>query len=861
MLYGEQRLLREDRAVDSGMEADFMWARLAERRTERKGIVAPWSWADSQLDEAMARFEMRYDEARLDGVSSEELAELYLLYREAMAQTDAHVTESDELARTMASVVGAAVGVAVVFASGGTLGPVAVGALAGTLGGGAAAATGAAIRSESSGAEIARDFGAGFVEGSLAAAFEPLVAGSALVRGAGRFGARAAGDLGASAVGRTTAGRVTAGLVSNVIEGSIGGAAGELYMTATEQATWRGTTNEVLARLLVAVGRGATLGAVGGVAGTALAEGVGAVWRRMASRHGVGSVRDIQHAFNDLALGHLPSRFDDAQVEALFEARRLALAGDDHAATALLVQRRIVAASDAPRMIEAIRARRVASELAAEALGERLDHPVLAARLGLHPDDVILDPTLGVGTIELHYGVGLRGTPRLRVRAGLQPTGGDVLIHAEAAREVRAFFEEAGILRGTLERVRAWLRGGTLSTADELAIELRKHARMIEARERALSGLPLDAGAAARLQDDIVQLREAASTLRTRLAVGGVPEGVIRADLDSRWRRRMGSEAYSDLRAAGRDYGLTDSQLDDALELIRGRHGFANGVDSPEALRGWLRVAADLHAAGHPQKLARVLRLARSTEERRTFLVLYNRFRSAGVDGTSRLLSEIVQQPSKWRGGMAQLGLADKIGVERIAAFELDEEVIRLADGTTRRRVSDVVTRPGSVELASGTLTFGRGTRIEVKDWRLWRPERLERQMTVDLRRLTSDFTDAEGIRNYRLVFTRGQPQVVEAVETGARLAEDEAEAVLEVISAGPLGGADTTAPAAEAHSAAGAVGFRTRSLSMEEVYNDVWDVMERSMRREAASPIFVTRVHERYISARHQLVLVDRLD
>ncbi|MBL8453309.1 MAG: hypothetical protein JNK97_11235, partial [Zoogloea sp.] len=104
---------------------------------------------------------------------------------------------------------------------------------------------------------------------------------------------------------------------------------------------------------------------------------------------------------------------------------------------------------------------------------------------------------------------------------------GDVTIHQATADALRRWGEDTANLRGMLERVRAWARGGTLSNEEEVILELQKHAHMIEAREQALSGLTPGSDTAHRLDGEIATLRSDAEALQARLGGFGVPEGVI----------------------------------------------------------------------------------------------------------------------------------------------------------------------------------------------------------------------------------------------------------------------------------------------------------------------------------------------
>jgi len=310
-----------------------------------------------------------------------------------------------------------------------------------------------------------------------------------------------------------------------------------------------------IAALMAALTRGAAFGAVGGLVGGALFQGASAAWQRVTRVHGEGAVREVIGAFDAIALGRADAMegWSEAQLEGLFHARRLALAGEDESAAALLRRLDVVPEGHADDLIAAFRARRELVVRAAAEMGVPVDDPGIAQRLGL--DGVMVGGGLAPGSAEIRYAVGLDGVQRLDLWVGPGTRLGDVTIHRETVQALRRWGDETGNLRGMLERVRAWARGGTLSNQEEVVLELQKHARMIEARERALSGLTPGSDTAHRLQQEIANLQTAADAFQARLTGFGVPEGVIAGrggrgepDLSLRGPARVSSEPPFDYR-------------------------------------------------------------------------------------------------------------------------------------------------------------------------------------------------------------------------------------------------------------------------------------------------------------------------
>jgi hypothetical protein len=90
-----------------------------------------------------------------------------------------------------------------------------------------------------------------------------------------RIAARVAADAAANTAGARAAGRASGGLGASTAEAAIGGAAGDLFQTATDEATWDRGISEMFAVLLAAIARGSAAGAPGGgaIAGTRYHQG------------------------------------------------------------------------------------------------------------------------------------------------------------------------------------------------------------------------------------------------------------------------------------------------------------------------------------------------------------------------------------------------------------------------------------------------------------------------------------------------------------------------------------------------------------------------------------------------------------
>jgi hypothetical protein len=143
---------------------------------------------------------------------------------------------------------------------------------------------------------VLRDAGTGAIEGLTAAAGASLAA--RVVRGAtiGLPAGRAAASVGARAVMGTS--KAGSELAAAVIDGALGGASGELFQTATDEATWDRGVAEAFAAMLAAIARGAATGAAlgGAIGGAGQALGKLARSTGQAGEHTVsGEARAVAH--------------------------------------------------------------------------------------------------------------------------------------------------------------------------------------------------------------------------------------------------------------------------------------------------------------------------------------------------------------------------------------------------------------------------------------------------------------------------------------------------------------------------------------------------------------------------------------
>ena len=451
---------------DPGTEAEFMYYRLREAARIRDGVaISDWlSTAGPSADESVTEFMVLYQRSHGADMSTGDLAQLADLYHRALRRLDSYRATADSLAGSAAQIVGATVATIVVTVfSGGTLGPIAVGAMATMSAAASSAAAGAAVRARSTLSSVLKDAGTGAIEGLTAAVGTSLTA--RIVRGAsvGLPAGRAAASIGARAVGQT--GHAGAEIAAAIIDGALGSASGELFQTATDEATWDRGIAEAFAAMLAAVARSAAVGAVmGGAIGTA-AQAASKLGRAIgrAGEHEASGALARDHAPIELARDHAPIEL--ARDHAPVEPPR---AHDDGA--------------HAPSGASLVDARpRVTPERIPE-LSERLHLPVE------------IDSTLHDG-IELHYV--LESNRDIRptvVRIGPQALVTDILAHGNVAVRITRYNGAIGKLRKLWDRLVALvkrtgqpLREGTnawksyheLAKLDEL-IAKRQATRMAE---------------------------------------------------------------------------------------------------------------------------------------------------------------------------------------------------------------------------------------------------------------------------------------------------------------------------------------------------------------------------------------------
>jgi hypothetical protein len=292
-------------ASDPATEAEFMYYRLRDAARIRSGVsIADWLSTDgARADEAVAEFMVLYQRVRGAGLSLGDLAQLADLYHRALRRLDSYQDTADSLASTAAQIVGATVATIVVtVASGGVLGPVAVGAMATVSAAASSAAAGAMLRVHNTMTSVLKDTGTGAIEGITAAAGASLTARIVRSAAVGLPAGRAAASVGAHAVGQ--AAHAGAEIAAAVIDGALGGASGELFQTATDEATWDRGIAEAFAAMLAAIARGALTGAAMG-AGVGVATQAIAKLGRTIGKAGARGVPD--EAGIAVARDHAPS--------------------------------------------------------------------------------------------------------------------------------------------------------------------------------------------------------------------------------------------------------------------------------------------------------------------------------------------------------------------------------------------------------------------------------------------------------------------------------------------------------------------------------------------------------------------------
>ncbi len=305
------------------MAAGIMHARMQDKESLGSGLADAFTDTDETADQASVQLESAFQDAMADGaISQEELAVLAALDANFANRYQEHLQTVD-LVRGIASTVAAiAVGILVTVLTGGTAGPAAAGllaeygaaALAGGLAGAAAkvgtAEAFAGDHYDTFSTEGATDALSGFADGATAV----LAAGIAtrFTNLVGLTRAALASEMTAGALESTSAaisyaGRsFAAGALRGTIEGFLGGAVGELILTAADAETWRRSVWDVICRLGLAILRGGGIGAATGLAMGGAAEALSAV---VQSRRVTGLLTQLQDAGLD------QSRLDDLGLD------------------------------------------------------------------------------------------------------------------------------------------------------------------------------------------------------------------------------------------------------------------------------------------------------------------------------------------------------------------------------------------------------------------------------------------------------------------------------------------------------------------------------------------------------------------
>jgi hypothetical protein len=267
--------------------ATIMLHRQRERLELDSPVLDLLTTTDDTAASAHVEFEARYNQA-LEGdgeITPEEfqvLVQLDTRFNQRFEEYSATADLVAEIAGTVAALVAAAVAIAV---SGGTLTAASPGVIAWLSANstliGTAAASGALAQvatseivggdfNEATGADGARQAVSGAVNAALTVCGAALAEQAAVLVGlSGPSLSTTIARIAAGAIERSVAGRTFArAALMGLIDGSLGGAVGELAMTLTDAQTWRHTVWDILARAGAALLRGGLLGGVtGGVTG------------------------------------------------------------------------------------------------------------------------------------------------------------------------------------------------------------------------------------------------------------------------------------------------------------------------------------------------------------------------------------------------------------------------------------------------------------------------------------------------------------------------------------------------------------------------------------------------------------------
>ncbi|HEY6038347.1 MAG TPA: hypothetical protein VIV58_28890, partial [Kofleriaceae bacterium] len=589
---------------DPTMEAEFMAFRIDERAGARDPSSAGQQLEDAvehsgpRADEAVARFRTLYATVREGGVTPGELAQLAERYHEAMRALDKFQEDNVAFAHKVARIVGGVVATVIVIAcTAGAATPFVTAALAGLGAGAAEAATGAAIRTESSLGQVATDFASGTVDGIAmavgnqlgSAAVEALWAGEAAGAGAGVLAARA----GATAMTKVSKGFFAA-IVENSIAGAVGGAASEIFETATDRVTWDRGIAEAFAKIMAAAARGAAMGAVTAGVITAGLHGLGALASVIAKlernnspavARGVARLLEASGAEANL-IEALADRAESQLVKAyeLIEAGRLNEAEE-------LIERLALPAEAAGRMIEFARARvalRAVRELGGLPEGAHITPEVLDAK----QYEALVGKQRGDAATII-----TDGKPRVIVKAGASPT----VIREEIVHVVQFYTDpvmKARMLMLTPENLAGWATKTAEQKAELFAAKLELEAdaqrRILGMLEEDLSSGESEAGLRALdAQETLNKLDERLAALRAARAAGTLEEVVPK---DAPFLFAKGAQTRISKRAAA-----------EVKRLVKSRRGL--NVNKPKDLETLERFG---YVPGKSNK--KIFRLSRTTE-------------------------------------------------------------------------------------------------------------------------------------------------------------------------------------------------------------------------------------------------------
>lgn len=283
--------------------ATIMLLRQRERLQLSAGVTDVFTTTDDTAAAAHVEFEARYNQAMLDGAISADGFAVLVQLDNQFNQRFREYSDTANLVSEIASTVAAVVAGAVVVILSGPAAPATAGGVAAwisansTLLAGAAAASALTqvVVAEATGgsfnqaldAEGARQALSGALNGAL------MVCGAALAERAaslvGLSGRALTAQIARSAASATetgVAGRAFArGALTGLIDGSLGGAVGELAMTLTDADTWRRSVWDVLARAGAAFLRGGLLGGTTGAVAGGVLESAQALLRARSLAH------------------------------------------------------------------------------------------------------------------------------------------------------------------------------------------------------------------------------------------------------------------------------------------------------------------------------------------------------------------------------------------------------------------------------------------------------------------------------------------------------------------------------------------------------------------------------------------------